>query len=285
MERDFYVDDGLKSLPSSPKAMDLLERTQEMLAVSNLRLHKIASNDPKVLEAFLPEDHTKGLQNLDFDDSSDLTQRSLGLNWVKAIAAVAYLKVIDSERKCHIGFVLGKEKLAPTTAHTVPRLELGAAVLAVELTELVKSKLDISVDSLQFYTDSKVLLGFIHNQTTWFYVYVSERAENRVQRIRKSIESEQWHYVCTTQNPADHATRSVFTAELPNTTWLTSPPFLSLPERVSASEGESYDLFAPDLDTEVPSHATTLSVSSAKLGCQRFERFSSWKSLVRAIAF
>lgn len=145
----------------------------------------------------------------------------------------------------------------------------------------MKSELDISVDSLQFYTDSKVVLGFLHNQTRWFYVYVS----NRVQRIRKSTESEQWHYVCTTQNPADHASRSVFAAELPNTTWLTSPPFLSLPERVSASEGESYDLFAPDLDTEVRSHATTLSVSSAKLGCQRFERYSSWKSLVRAIAF
>lgn len=122
---------------------------------------EIASNDPKVLEAFLPEDHTKGLQNLDFDDSSDLTQRSLGLSWVKAIAAVAYLKVIDSEGKCHIGFVLGKAKLAPTTAHTVPRLELGAAVLAVELAELVKSELDISVDSLQFYTDSKVVLGLL----------------------------------------------------------------------------------------------------------------------------
>lgn len=81
VERDFYVDDGLKSLPSAAEAIDLLQRTQEMLAVSNLRLHKIASNDPKDLEAFLPEDDAKGLQNLDFDDSSDLIQRSLGLSW------------------------------------------------------------------------------------------------------------------------------------------------------------------------------------------------------------
>lgn len=128
---------------------------------------------------------------------------------MKAIAAVAYLKVIDSEGKCHIGFVLGKAKQAPTTAHTVPRLELGAAVLAVELAELVKSELNISVDSLQFYTYSNVVLGYIHNQTRRFYVYVS----NRVQRIRKSTEPEQWHYAWTTQNPADHATHSVFAAE------------------------------------------------------------------------
>lgn len=391
VERDFYVDDGLKSFSSAAKAIDLLKRTQEMLAASNLRLHKIASNDSEVLDAFLPEDHAKGLQNLDFDDSSDLIQRSLGLNWdlkhdhftfrvattekpftrrgvlstvnslfdplglvapitiqgkfllrkltsgealdwdspladekeaewriwkdslqslsdfripraytpttlttacrkelhifsdasVKAIAAVAYLKVIDSDGKCHVGFVLGKAKLAPAAAHTIPRLELGAAVLAVEMAELVESELDISVDVMQFYTDSKVVLGYIHNQTRRFYVYVS----NRVQRIRKSTKPEQWHYVCTTQNPADHATRSVSAVELANTTWLTGPPFLSLPEEVTTSEEESYELVSPDSDTEVRSHATALSVPPVNLGCHRFERFSSWKSLVRAIAF
>ncbi|KAM4593953.1 uncharacterized protein PAE49_010961 [Odontesthes bonariensis] len=149
------------------------------------------------------------------------------------------------------------------------------------MAELVESELDISVDSLQFYTDSKVVLGYIYNQTRRFYMYVS----NRVQRIRKSTKPEQWHYVRTTQNPADHATRSVSAVELANTTWITGPPFLSLPEGASTSEEESYDLVAPDLDTEVRSHATMLSVPPANLGSHRFERFSSWKSLVRAIAF
>jgi len=44
---------------------------------------------------------------------------------VKAIAVVAYLKLIDSDGECHVGFVLEKAKLAPPTAHTIPRLELG----------------------------------------------------------------------------------------------------------------------------------------------------------------
>lgn len=51
-----------------------------MLATSSLRLHKIVFNNPKVLEAFLPDDHAKGLQNLDFDDNSDLIHRSLGFS-------------------------------------------------------------------------------------------------------------------------------------------------------------------------------------------------------------
>lgn len=52
-----------------------------MLAGSNLRLHKIASNHSDVLDAFPPEDHAKGLQNLDFNDNSALIQCSLGLSW------------------------------------------------------------------------------------------------------------------------------------------------------------------------------------------------------------
>lgn len=58
----------------------------------------------------------------------------------KAIAAVAYLKLTDSNGAIHVGFVMGKAKLSPLPEHTVPRLELCAAVLAVALAELVSSR-------------------------------------------------------------------------------------------------------------------------------------------------
>lgn len=44
VERQFYVDDVLLSTPTAVEAIDLLTRTKEMLAISNLRLHKFASN-------------------------------------------------------------------------------------------------------------------------------------------------------------------------------------------------------------------------------------------------
>lgn len=84
---------------------------------------------------------------------------------------------------------MGKAKLAPRPEHAIPRLELCAAVLAVELAELVNSEIDIKIDAIYFYTDSKVVLGYIYNETRRFYVYVS----NRVQRIRRSTQPEQWH--------------------------------------------------------------------------------------------
>ncbi len=56
----------------------------------------------------------------------------------KAIAAVAYLRLTDSCGVNHVGFIMGKAKLSPE--QTVPRLELCAAVLAVELAELISSE-------------------------------------------------------------------------------------------------------------------------------------------------
>ncbi|XP_064478526.1 uncharacterized protein LOC135391887 [Ornithodoros turicata] len=81
IERDFYVDDGLKSLPTEEEAIDLLKRTQHMLKGANLRLHKIASNSVEVMGAFPSDDYARGLKDMDFDRGHVPMQRSLGLNW------------------------------------------------------------------------------------------------------------------------------------------------------------------------------------------------------------
>lgn len=49
VERHFYVDDGLISVPTESAAIDLLKRTCASLAESNLKLHKIASNSITVM--------------------------------------------------------------------------------------------------------------------------------------------------------------------------------------------------------------------------------------------
>ncbi|KAM6893967.1 protein NLRC3-like [Xenentodon cancila] len=148
IERDFYVDDGLKSFPTEAEAIDVLQRARKMLALSNLRLHKIASNRLEVLNFFPPEDRAKEIKDLDLTTEEFPLQRSLGVNWnttsdtftfhvpqsqkpftrLKAIAAAAYLKVTHRDRHIELGFVMGKAKLAPVPEATIPRLELCAAV-------------------------------------------------------------------------------------------------------------------------------------------------------------
>lgn len=199
----------------------------------------------------------------------------------KAVGAVAYLKLTAADGQSDGGFLLGKARLAPKPDITIPRLELCAAVLAVEVADMVQEELDFTFDEVNFYTDSKVVLGYIFNDKRRFYVYV----HNRVERIRRSTQAHQWHYVPTHLNPADHATRGLPAEHLSHSTWLSGPPFLT-----ASSQGQTqevpFDLINPEHDTELRPEVVSCATSLSKgtLGAARFERFSSWSRLLKTIA-
>ena len=198
----------------------------------------------------------------------------------KAIAAVAYLRVLNDVGHSKIGFLFGKTKLAPKPDMTIPRLELCAAVLAVELAEVLSAELDILVDDVKLFSDSKVVLGYIFNDTRRFYVYV----HNRVQRIRRSTNKDQWNYVPSDVNPADHGTRAIPANQLATSSWLTGPAFL-VDKQQSPLNQKAFSLVDPETDVELrPVVVTNATNVSSQLGSERFERFSSWRSLVRAVA-
>lgn len=121
----------------------------------------------------------------------------------KAVGTVAYLKVTNPDGLSEVGFLFGRAKLAPKPDVTVPRLELCKAVLAVEVAEMLQEQLDTTLDDVRFYTDPKVVLGYIFNETRRFHIYVN----NRVQRIRHSTGLHQWNFVPSHLNPADAASR------------------------------------------------------------------------------
>ena len=88
---------------------------------------------------------------------------------------------------------------------TISRLELTAATVSVKVVSMLKEELDY--DGLRdfFWTDSKVVLGFINSESRRFPVYVA----NRVQLIRDHTSPDQWRYVESGSNPADEASRSL----------------------------------------------------------------------------
>ncbi|XP_069108972.1 uncharacterized protein [Argopecten irradians] len=225
--RDFYVDDGLLSCPTEDAAVDLMQRTQLALKEGGqLRLHKIASNSKSVLSKFPVDDLAKDLKDFDVGDNDLPIQRSLGgllgstldnINIPRmcckfslieathrevhiftdasknAIAAVAFLKVWKDSEKNDIGFLTRKAKVAPTNGHTIPRLELCAAVLGIEIAEIIKEQLNFEQRDFWFYSDSQVILGYVTNEARRFYVYVA----NRVSRIRTFSKPDHWQHVAT----------------------------------------------------------------------------------------
>lgn len=201
---------------------------------------------------------------------------------MKAISAVAYLRAFDQKGNTEVGFILGKARLAPKPNLSVPRLELCAAVLAVEISELITEEINLKPDRIRFYTDSRVVLGYIYNESRRFHVYVS----NRVLRIRQSTQPEQWSYVSSEQNPDDHGSRSVPSTKLEATSWLTGPSFLHYPSEQLFDSPHSYNLVDPEEDVEIRSeiHVFSTHMEVDQLGTNRFEQFSNWTKVVRAVA-
>ena len=200
----------------------------------------------------------------------------------KAIASVAYLVAVDSDSQLHSRLVMGKAKVAPTSGHSIPRLELCAAVLAVQLSDFITEHLDVEIQRVYYFTDSKVVLGYIFNRTRRFYTYVA----NRVARILASSQSSQWSYVETKYNPADVGTRGVSSKHLADSLWLRGPPSEVLESR---SQDLSFPLQRPEDDKELRPDVLTMTSkidenNSSLLTPERFQRFSSFSRLVRAIS-
>lgn len=205
----------------------------------------------------------------------------------KAIAAVTYLRTTDREGQVKLGFVLGKAKVAPISGHTIPRLELCASVLAVEIAQLALEHLDLHIDCVMYYTDSKVVLGYICNESRRFYTYVA----NRVERIRKFTTPSQWNYVPTDRNPADLATRCLPAVELQDSSWLQGPKQLMM-KKEQQYDGNEHLLIAPDEDKEIRPVVSSMKTRTSDENSNqlesvtdRFQRFSDWKRLISAMNY
>ena len=99
----------------------------------------------------------------------------------------------------HCNFIMGKARVTPKKFVSVPRLELVAATLAIKMANFLGKELNI--DSLQetFWSDSKVVLGYIRNTIKKFKILVA----NRIQQMHENSEFIQWRYMPSKDNPAD----------------------------------------------------------------------------------
>jgi len=188
----------------------------------------------------------------------------------------SYIRLVN-EDSVHCALLIGKARVAPLTVVTIPRLELTAAVLSVKMSEFLKREIHLPVSREYFWTDSRVVLGYIANEARRFHVFVA----NRVQMIRQSTEPSQWFYVQSKDNPADHASRGLNVTELQGSTWFTGPDFLQQrrieaePVTAELQLGDPEVKSARSLHTETSEHADLL---------PRLERCSSWSMAVSVVA-
>lgn len=199
-----------------------------------------------------------------FSDASE--KATTGLDFLNRLTQIeVVIQVLFYERQSCI-----------SSRHTNPRLELCVAVLAVEIAKSIADHLDTSVKEFRFYTDNKIVLGYINHTSRRSYTYVT----NRVALLQKSTAPEQWRNVPSEKNPADKATRSIPSYELNHDEWMRGPRYL-----IRHMQSMNNIFVLPDLenDKEVRAAVSVLNTNLAQkppLGFQRFERFSIWRALV-----
>ena len=140
-----------------------------------------------------------------------------------AIGYVAYMRSINKANDVAVCFVTASSKVAPRSATTIPRLELCAALEASRCASALSSALENKPKKIYMHCDSRIVLGYISNESRRFTKYI----ERRTSIILDLTSKEDWKYVCTKDNPADMASRPHTPEELLATCWLDGPSFLS----------------------------------------------------------
>lgn len=383
---NFYVDDGLASLPTEEQAIQLVAQARTLCSRGNLRLHKFVSNSRSVIEKIPASECATNVSTLDLSFEELPIERTLGMQWsvasdeirfslapgdhpstrrgilsivaslfdplglispfiltgkkilqemcrkgtgwddpiptelgprwdawkrdlqnlkqlaiprcycpknlsdisrvqlhhfsdasLKGYGMCSYLRMENEYGQVHCSLVASKARVSPTKVTTIPRLELTAALVAAEVGTLIKEELQIKFDEELFWTDSRVVLGYIHNESRRFHVFVA----NRVQKIRNLTKPEQWHHIETDINPADYSSRGLSATELKESTWFSGPDFLWKSNLTVSSHP------APTLQTGDPEVRT---ISLHTQTCSNFDldsrlaHISNWNCAVRAIA-
>ena len=157
-----------------------------------------------------PSQDLKAVELHHFSDASE-----------KGYGQCSYLRMISQSNQVQCSFVMGKARVAPKRVVTIPRLELQAAVLSVKVSQVIQRELQVQAVKNFFWTDSRIVMGYINNEARRFQTFVA----NRVQLIRDLSQPSQWFHVASEINPADLASRECKVSDLRHT-WLQGPAFL-----------------------------------------------------------
>ena len=193
----------------------------------------------------------------------------------------SYLRLVNEEGQCHCSLVMSKARVVPLKPITIPRLELSAVVVSVKISSMLQQELNFSDAEEMYWTDSKIVLGYIANDSRRFHVFVA----NRLQLIHEHTVQSQWRHVDTKENPADIASRGISADELlKNSEWFNGPSFLWKSE-LPISDEEEPEVSSEDCELKKTQVFSTQVDKINETGfCDGLKSFSSWTRLKRVVA-
>jgi len=106
---------------------------------------------------------------------------------INAYGAVAYL-LWPTPDVPEVRLISAKARVAPLRSSTIPRLELMAALMAARLAKTIYEEFKEKPQSMELWSDSKVVLRWLHSDSSLMKVLVGVR----VAEIQSTWNEEHW---------------------------------------------------------------------------------------------
>ncbi|KAK9720556.1 Pao retrotransposon peptidase [Popillia japonica] len=170
----------------------------------------------------------------------------------KAYGTCLFVRSVDCFKNVCVKLGCSKSRVAPLKVLSLPRLELSAAVLSVQLCLKALMAFNLSFNSITFWCDSTIVLSWIATESSKLKTFVA----NRVSKIQRFSKLSQWRYVPSHENPADIISRGLNPDEIINyTSWFNGPRWLFL-------ETDCWPITDPKIFKEKDSHETKSTFTS-----------------------
>ena len=156
--------------------------------------------------------------------------------------------------------------------HTIPKLELMAALTGNRLKDAIIKEHSIHFHKIYMWSDSTTVIQWIRSSNEKQPTFVA----NRVAEILDSSTVDEWHHVAGANNPADLGTRGLNFDEVPASNWIKGPDWLKRPivlQEDNQHPAEQYMSVTVFVSKEEP--VSTIS----------WERFSQFNRLRRTVAW
>jgi hypothetical protein len=172
---------------------------------------------------------------------------------------------------------MSRSRVAPLRPLSIPKLELEAAVMGSRLSVTIKGSHDYKIEETHFWTDSSTVMSWIKSEARNFQTFVA----NRIGEIEETTNGAQWHWLPRDENVADEATRDSKPCDFtPSVRWFNGSDFLRLPPDQWPKERPS-----PPKTEDLEIRSETIGVTTVPTPLVDFNRFGSFKKLVRTIAW
>ena len=239
-----------------------------------LRQSLSAIKNFSIARCLLPERQTS-VQHVELHMFSDASEKAYG-------AAIYAVCRCDDTKSCHL--IASKTRVAPVKSLSVPRLELCAAVLGVNLLETVHRVLVILFNdrlSLNGWTDSTIVLSWLSKPASSWQTFI----RYRISKIQSFLPFEKWNHVVGEENPADICSRGVPADKIADMSlWWHGPSWLSEKSSWPHSPITPAGIFSNQTDEAIISTCQTSHLQS-NFAFLDFDRFTSFRKMVRVFCY